>query len=88
MLSEPVYNFAQEIDALVKKHPELVAEQLDFYDMTREEKLHMMWRRIKRMMEVKPEVFTKNSEHVSQFKWTYCFSASPGSLHLHQTMFT
>lgn len=56
--------------------------------MTREEKLHMMWRRIKRMMELKPEVFTKNSEHVSQFKWTYCFSASPGSLHLHQTMFT
>jgi len=54
----------QELDQLFKKHPELLSEQLEFYDMTREEKFHMQWRRIKRLMEVKPELFTKNSENV------------------------
>lgn len=63
-MSEPVYNLMQEMDQLCQKHPELVDEQLEFYDMTREEKFHMQWRRIKKLMEVKPELFTKNSENM------------------------
>ena len=47
------------MEELVRKNPELAEGQLDFYNMTREEKMTFHWKRFNRLMQLKPEIFTE-----------------------------
>lgn len=73
ILSEPVYNLGQEMSKLQEQHPELVENQFDIYDMTREEKFNENWRKLHLMMKYKPEIFLNNHKSL-MFKWYYTFS--------------
>ena len=53
----------EKVYAFIEKHPE-VRSSVDYYEMSREEKLEVWWRRIRVFMESEEMsyVFTKNSE--------------------------
>ena len=89
MFSAPVYDYIKEIEALSQKHPELDFEKdVEMTELTRAELMEKMWERTKRMMQIKPEVFTNNDKHEIPLRWGFLFTATPGVVHLHQTMFT
>jgi uncharacterized protein YifE (UPF0438 family) len=46
---------------------------MDFYDMTREEKFEAWWKRYHKVMQVKKEFFTNNSNKKHGFSWAYIF---------------
>lgn len=87
ILSEPVYSLAQDMTKIQNEHPELVDNQFDIYDMTREEKFVESWRKINLMMKIKPDFFF-NSHKSLMLKWYYTFSQGPNPMHLHFSMFT
>ena len=77
------------VNSWIIKHPELKSE-VNYYEMSREEKFKLWYRRYRNIMEDEEmsKVFTENSKkQVQHFSWTYLF---PGQspLTLHQTMFT
>jgi uncharacterized protein YifE (UPF0438 family) len=60
------------VDELCEKYPELY-NTMDFYDMTREEKFEAWWKRYHKVMQVKKEFFTNNSNKKHGFSWAYIF---------------
>ena len=86
-VSNQLFNYKiNQVDELCEKYPELY-NTMDFYDMTREEKFETWWKRYHKVMQVKKEFFTNNSNKKHAFSWAYIF-LQPSPLHLHQTMFT
>ena len=76
------------LDELIRKHPELSENGMEFYEMTREEKFEFMWKRIHRLMQVKKELFTENSKKAHTWSWSNMFASYPSPINLHQSMFT
>ena len=82
--SVPVYNYIQEMKAVIAKHPELDFEkESSISELTRSELMEKMWQRVHRMMQIKPEVFLNNSKNEVPFKWGFNFTSTPGVVHLH-----
>ena len=86
ILTDKVYGQMQEMQALFEKYPELLEDSFEWYQMSREEKFTMWWKRVHKIMEVKPDVF-RTVDTQGWFKNYFAFPAAPMPLHLHCTMF-
>ena len=81
--------YIEGISDYVRDHPE-IQSGIDYYEMSREEKFKVWWRRYRHIIE-SPEMrhhITENSKKIeNHFTWTYVF---PGQspLTLHWSMFT
>lgn len=54
--------------------------------MTREEKFEFNWKRIHRLMQLKPELFTQN-DSLHWYKWCFLFGDQVQPVFQHQSMF-
>jgi hypothetical protein len=83
ILTDYNYTFLKEMQALIKEHPDLIENSMDIYDMTRSEKMEVAWRRIHRLMLLKPDLFL-NNDPKRTFRWDYNFVGSTTSpVYLH-----
>jgi hypothetical protein len=80
------YDFMQSMDKLVKQHPELLDNEMDKHDMTREERMMHSWKRIHRLMELKPEIFTEFDQQY-WCNWQYYWNDIASPIYQHQMMF-
>ena len=78
-------DYIQQMNELVKEHPELIEGNMERYDMSREENFAFIWKRIKRTMELKPEVLVSDE---SSKPFIYYFGDAIGPLNLHFAVFT
>ena len=89
-----VYNAEQRaefelVGALLKKHPQL-ASNINYYEMTREEKMRVWWDRFRTIMGDQEfrHLLTNNSHKKSKYvNWYYMFAGS-NPMTLHMQMFT
>ena len=74
------------MDELCKKHPELNENEMEIYEMTREQLFEYNWKRIHRLMQLRPDIFTEN-EGFQSYKWSFIFNSCVSPIHMHQTQF-
>ena len=60
ILGDRTYDFLHALEKVAKANPELLENELEKHDMTREERFMHSWKRIHRLMQVYPEVFTEH----------------------------
>ena len=82
------YEF-DRIDALCKKHPEIVSG-IEYYEMTREEKMKVWWERLRVIMADPDhrELITGNSYTKSKYYAWYFGFIGTNPMTLHMQMFT
>lgn len=85
--TEPIFKFVKEMNALVAKHPELLEGQMDKYEMTREETFTFAWKRIHRLMELKPDLFLNHDYKKFWYIWSNYFADVAHPVAQHQLMF-
>jgi hypothetical protein len=72
VLTEPIWKVKTQIDELCEKYPELY-HTMDFYDMTREEKFELWWKKFHKVMQINKEYFTDNSKKKEFYNWGFIF---------------
>ena len=80
--TEQNYKLIKKLDELCKKNPELTENQMDIYEMTREQAFEHNWKRIHRLMQLMPELFTEN-DSMQSFKWSFAFNSVISPIHMH-----
>jgi len=58
IMTDRAYDFMHSLDKLVKEHPDLQENEIHKYNMTREQRFMHSWKRIHRLMQLRPEIFT------------------------------
>jgi len=85
--TEPMFNFIKEMNELCAKHPELYEGLLHKYELTREEIFDLHWKRIHRLMELKPEIFLGHDYKKFWYIWSNYFADVAHPVAQHQLMF-
>jgi hypothetical protein len=78
---EKTYNWIQEMNQLVQDHPEIMDNQLDTFDMTREEKFEFYWKRIHRIVQLKPDLILKQES--GGYQWCSYFAEIVSPIYQH-----
>lgn len=76
------YDFMESLEKLVKEHPDLLENEIHKHNMTREQRFNHSWKRIHRLMQLRPEIFT---QYDPQYwcNWNYYFSENATPIYQH-----
>jgi hypothetical protein len=64
----------------IRKHSELKPTP-EFFEMTREEQMKWHWTKLKKMMEINPDLYFKNVESGLMMPWIFYPGIDPTVLH-------